>query len=151
MVKGMSYGFFGQYEHAIDSKGRMFMPSRFREDLGEHFFVTIGFDKECLYVFPAEEYMRLKAKLDSVPLANKDMRGFIRFFFGNTYECETDKQGRLMVPQTLRDLIGLGDMVTVVGSSNRIELWNPTAWKDGYSLDSFSADEIFEKMEFLGI
>ena len=91
----------GEYQHSLDNKGRMFMPSKFREELGDTVIVTLGLDN-CLFAFPLDEFEKLKNKLDSLPLSNKDARQFVRFFFAGACECETDKQGRIMIPAKLR-------------------------------------------------
>ena len=93
--------FFGEYQHTLDAKGRMFVPAKFREELGEKFIVTIGLDR-CLFVFPLETFMTYKEKLDAISLANRDAREFTRFFFAGAGECELDKQGRIMLPAKLR-------------------------------------------------
>ena len=142
--------FIGEYQHTLDVKGRMFVPSRFRDDLGDTFIVTLGLDN-CLFVFPQEEFDRLKAKLDAVSITNKDARRFARFFFARASECEMDKQGRIMIPAILREYAGLTKDVTVVGVSNRVELWNSASWEDEHSFDKFSPDELSEKMELLGL
>ncbi len=142
--------FIGEYQHTLDVKGRMFVPSRFRDDLGDTFIVTLGLDN-CLFVFPQEEFDRLKAKLDAVSITNKDARRFARFFFARASECEMDKQGRIMIPAILREYAGLTKDVTVVGVSNRVELWNSEAWEEEHSFDKFSPDELSEKMELLGL
>ena len=142
--------FIGEYQHTVDAKGRMFVPAKFRDDLGETFIVTLGLDN-CLFVFPQEEFDRLKAKLDAVSIANKDARRFARFFFARACECELDKQGRIMLPQNLRTYAGLTKDVTVVGASNRVELWNTADWEDTHGLDTFSPEELSEKMELLGL
>jgi len=142
--------FIGEYQHTLDAKGRMFVPARFRDDLGDTFIVTLGLDN-CLFVFPQEEFSRLKAKLDAVSITNKDARRFARFFFARASECEMDKQVRIMLPAHLRDYAGLTKDVTVVGVSNRVELWNSDAWETDHSFDKFSPDELSEKMELLGL
>lgn len=141
--------FIGEYNHVIDVKGRMFVPAKFREELGEKFIVTIGLDR-CLFVFPAETFNIYKEKLDTISLANKDARNFTRFFFAGAAECELDKQGRIMLPQKLRTYARLEKDVTVVGVSGRVELWNTEDWEKEHSLDNFSPDELSEKMELLG-
>jgi len=141
--------FFGEYQHALDAKGRMFVPAKFREELGEKFIVTIGLDR-CLFVFPAETFLIYKEKLDAISLANRDARNFTRFFFAGAAECELDKQGRIMLPQKLRDYAHLDKEVTVVGVSGRVELWNTEDWEKEHSIENFSPDELAEKMELLG-
>lgn len=141
--------FIGEYQHVLDAKGRMFMPAKFRDELGEKFIVTIGLDR-CLFVFPTETFNIYKEKLDAISLANKDARNFTRFFFAGAGECELDKQGRIMVPQKLRTYANLEKDVTVVGVSGRIELWNTADWEKEHSIENFSPDEFSEKMELLG-
>lgn len=141
--------FIGEYSHVIDAKGRMFMPAKFRDELGEKFIVTIGLDR-CLFVFPAETFQIYKEKLDAISLANKDARNFTRFFFAGAGECELDKQGRIMLPQKLRAYARLEKDVTVVGVSGRIEIWNTEDWDKEHSIENFSPDEFSEKMELLG-
>lgn len=141
--------FFGEYAHVIDAKGRMFIPAKFREELGEKFIVTIGLDR-CLFVFPTETFSIYKEKLDAISLANKDAREFTRYFFSGAGECEPDKQGRIMIPQKLRTYAGLEKDVTVVGVSGRVEIWNTEDWEKGHSLENFSSEEFSEKMELLG-
>ncbi len=141
--------FIGEYQHVLDAKGRMFIPAKFREELGETFIVTIGMDR-CLFVFPAETFNVYKEKLDAISLANKDARNFTRFFFAGAAECEPDKQGRIMLPQKLREYAHLEKDVTVIGVSGRIELWNTDDWNKEHSIENFSLDELSEKMEALG-
>ncbi|MBQ3226876.1 MAG: division/cell wall cluster transcriptional repressor MraZ [Clostridia bacterium] len=138
----------GEYQHSLDNKGRMFMPSKFREELGDTVIVTLGLDN-CLFAFPLDEFEKLKNKLDSLPLSNKDARQFVRFFFAGACECETDKQGRIMIPAKLRSYAGLEKEVTVVGASTRLEIWDSKKWDDDYSFDHFSPDVLSEKLEGL--
>lgn len=140
--------FIGEYQHSLDAKGRMFMPSKFREELGDSFIVTLGLDN-CLFAFPADEFEKLKVKIDSLPISSKDARQFARFFFAGACECETDKQGRIMIPAKLRNYAGLEKEVTVVGVSTRLELWNTQRWESDHSFDNFSPDMLSEKMEGL--
>ncbi len=141
--------FIGEYQHTVDVKGRMFVPAKFREELGEKFIVTIGLDR-CLFVFPEETFNIYKEKLDAISLANKDARNFTRFFFAGAAECELDKQGRIILPQKLRTYAMLDKDVTVVGVSGRVEIWNTEEWDKEHSLENFSPDEFSEKMELLG-
>mgnify|MGYP002573118776 CR=1 FL=1 len=146
--KGGGVMFIGEYQHTLDAKGRMFMPSKFREELGDSFIVTLGLDN-CLFAFPADEFDKLKLKLDSLPISNKDARQFARFFFAGACECETDKQGRIMIPAKLRSYAKLEKEVTVVGVSTRLELWNTQKWEEEHSFDNFSPDMLSEKLEGL--
>ena len=142
--------FIGEYQHTLDAKGRMFMPSKFRDELGETFIVTLGLD-HCLFVFSSDEFDRLKSKMDALSIANKDARQFARFFFAGACECEMDKQGRIMLPAKLRSYAELEKDVTVVGVSSRLELWNREKWEAEHSFDNFSPEELSEKMELLGL
>ena len=142
--------FIGEYQHTLDAKGRMFMPSKFRDELGETFIVTLGLD-HCLFVFSSDEFDRLKSKMDALSIANKDARQFARFFFAGACECEMDKQGRIMLPAKLRSHAELEKDVTVVGVSSRLELWNTEKWEAEHSFDNFSPEELSEKMELLGL
>ncbi|MDK2798866.1 MAG: transcriptional regulator MraZ [Clostridiales bacterium] len=142
--------FIGEYQHNIDAKGRLIIPSKFREDLGEKFIVTKGLDN-CLFVYSLEEWANLESKLKTLPLTNKDARAFVRFFFSGATECEVDKQGRILIPANLREHAGLVKDVSVIGVSTRVEIWDRERWNKYNSDDNISADEIAAKMEFLGI
>ena len=141
--------FFGEYQHTIDAKGRMFVPAKFRDELGEKFIVTIGLDR-CLFVFPMEAFMVYKEKLDTISLANLDAREFARFFFAGACECEIDKQGRIMLPAKLRQYAKLEKEATVVGVSGRVEIWDKESWESTHSIENFSPEEFSAKMELLG-
>ena len=105
--------FMGEYSHNIDAKGRMIVPSKFREQLGDEFVVTKGLDG-CLFVYPNEEWQNIEEKFRNVPLTSKDARKFSRFFFAGATTCEVDKQGRILLPAVLREFAGLElDFVSV--------------------------------------
>ena len=112
----------GEYQHNIDAKGRLIVPSKFREELGEKFVVTRGMDG-CLFGYPLNEWSQLEAKLQEMPLAKKDARTFVRFFYSAATECEIDKQGRINIPANLRTHASLEKGCVVIGVSNRIEIW----------------------------
>ncbi|MGI6113890.1 MAG: division/cell wall cluster transcriptional repressor MraZ [Mahellales bacterium] len=142
--------FIGEFQHTIDAKGRLIMPARFRDDLGDTFVLTKGLDN-CLFVYPKTEWQVLQTKLKALPLTNKDARAFVRFFFSGATECETDKQGRILIPSNLRDHARLEKDVIVIGVSNRAEIWSKELWDTYNSNPNLSYDEIAEKMEELGI
>ena len=149
-LKGWKVMFIGEYQHTIDPKGRIIMPSRFREGLGEKFVITKGLDG-CLFVYSSEEWSNLENKLKTLPLTNKDARAFIRFFFSGAAECEVDKQGRILIPSTLREFANLEKELVITGVSTRIEIWSKDKW-EAYNDDSgMDADTIAEKMSLLGI
>ncbi|WP_085992480.1 division/cell wall cluster transcriptional repressor MraZ [Oceanobacillus senegalensis] len=137
--------FMGEFQHNLDSKGRIIVPSKFRDDLGEMFVVTRGLDK-CLFAYPMEEWKILEHKLKKLPLTKKDARAFTRFFFSGAVECEIDKQGRINIPQTLRKYAGLEKECVVIGVSNRIEFWANDNWEEYVSESEESFAEIAENL-----
>lgn len=140
--------FMGEYYHSIDTKGRLIIPSRFREELGDDFVVTKGLDG-CLFVFPNNEWQAFEEKLKALPLTNKSARQFARFFVAGATPCELDKQGRILLPQTLREFAGLEKDVVLTGMLNRIEIWSKVKWMENSSYDDM--DDIAEQMTDLGL
>ncbi|MBS4540094.1 division/cell wall cluster transcriptional repressor MraZ [Clostridium sp. D2Q-11] len=142
--------FIGEYNHSIDKKGRIIIPAKFRENLGTSFILTKGLDN-CLFVYPLEEWNILENKLKTLPLTRKDARAFVRFFFSGATECELDKQGRILIPSNLRDHAKLDKETTIIGVSNRVEIWSSSEWEDYNDDDDLSYENIAEKMAELGI
>lgn len=142
--------FYGEYQHSVDPKGRVIMPAKFREELGEKFIITKGLDN-CLFVYSMPEWSNLEAKLKALPLANKDARAFVRFFFAGASECEVDKQGRILISQNLREYASLDREIYIIGVSTRVEIWNADKWKNYSNDENVSAESIAEKMAELGI
>jgi len=140
--------FMGEYSHTIDAKGRLIVPSRFREQLGNEFVVTKGLDG-CLFVYPNEEWKNIEEKFRNAPLTTKDARKFSRFFFAGAASCEVDKQGRILIPQVLRDFAGIEKDVVLAGVLSRIEIWSKEKWQDTNSYDDM--DEVAEHMAELGL
>ena len=140
----------GEYEHSIDTKGRLIMPSKLKEDIGEKFVVTKGLDG-CLFVYSQTEWKIFEEKLRAFPLTNKDARALIRFFLAGAMECEIDKQGRFLIPSNLREFASLEKEVVVIGVLNKIEIWSKNKWLQYSEEENNSADEIAEKMSSLGI
>lgn len=124
----------GEYNHNVDTKGRMIVPAKFREELGEAFIVTRGLDK-CLFAYPMHEWKNIEEKLKNLPLTKKDARAFTRFFFSGAIECEVDKQGRINIPSNLRTYAALEKECVVIGVSERVEIWAKDSW-DEYVEDS---------------
>jgi len=137
--------FMGEFQHNVDTKGRIIVPAKFREGLGERFIVTRGLDK-CLFVYPMNEWEILEEKLKKLPLTKKDARAFTRFFFSGAVECEVDKQGRINIPQPLRNYAQLDKECVVIGVSNRIEFWANEHWQDYFSDSEESFAEIAENL-----
>ncbi|KAB3538598.1 division/cell wall cluster transcriptional repressor MraZ [Alkaliphilus pronyensis] len=142
--------FIGEYNHTIDVKGRISIPSKFREELGEHFIVTKGLDN-CLFIYPMEEWRILENKLKQLPLTNKDARAFVRFFLSGASECELDNQGRIRIPNNIREHAKLEKETVLIGVGTRIEIWSQEQWQQYNSDANLSYDEIASKMAELGI
>ena len=142
--------FTGEYTHSFDEKGRVIIPSKFRNELGETFYIGKGLDK-CLFVYPVETWNEFVGKLRNLSTFNREERFFLRRFVSGFSECSFDKQGRILIPTNLRDFIGLNSEVAVIGVIDRIEIWNKDSWNDYYNDDEFDFDSIAEKMSDLGI
>ena len=140
----------GEFEHSIDSKGRLIVPSKLREQLGEKFVVTRGLDG-CLFGYPQTEWGKLEEKLDQMPLAKKDARSFVRFFYSAATECEIDKQGRINIPNTLRKHASLEKNCVIIGVSTRIEIWDKKRWDDFSEETEENFDDIAETMIDFGL
>lgn len=140
--------FMGEYNHTIDTKGRLIMPSKFREALDDEFVVTKGLDG-CLFVYPNEEWQAFEEKLRTLPLTNKNARQFSRFFLAGAATCEVDKQGRILLPSVLREFAELEKDVVLVGVLSRIEIWSKEKWLESNVYDDM--DEIAGHMEELGL
>ena len=140
--------FMGEYNHTVDAKGRLIVPSKFREQLGDEFVVTKGLDG-CLFVYENTEWKALEEKLHALPLTNANARKFSRFFLAGATTCEVDKQGRILLPAVLRDFAGIDKEAVLVGVGSRIEIWNREAWNQSNTYDDM--EEIAETMEGLGI
>lgn len=138
----------GEFEHSLDAKGRLIMPAKLREDIGEKFIITKGLDG-CLFAFSLEEWKNFEQKLRALPISNKDARAFSRFFFAGAIDCEIDKQGRFLISSNLREFAEFIKDVVIVGMDSRIEIWSKEKWQQ--CNEDISADEIAEKMEMLGI
>lgn len=140
----------GEYNHNLDAKGRTSMPAKFRDDLGTTFVVTKGLDN-CLFAYSKDEWTKFEEKLKVLPLTNKDARNFIRFFFSGATECEIDTQGRINIPQNLREYASLKKELKIIGVSTRVEIWDKEAWENYTGPDNMDLDEIASQMSNLGI
>ena len=140
--------FMGEYNHSIDQKGRLIVPSKFREQLGNEFVVTKGLDG-CLFVYSNEEWQRIEEKFREIPLTTKEARKFSRFFFAGAATCEVDKQGRILLPSNLREYAAIEKEVVSVGVLSRVEIWSKDRWSENGDYDDM--DEIAEHMAELGL
>ena len=137
--------FMGEYRHTIDAKGRLIVPAKFREQLGDSFVVTRGMDG-CLFGYTQEEWNILETKLQKLPLTKKDARAFVRFFYSAATECEIDKQGRINIPKSLRTDAALQKKCLVVGVCNRFEIWSEDRWDAFADEAEENFDDIAENM-----
>ena len=140
--------FRGEYEHTIDAKGRIIIPAKLRDALGEQFIVTKGLDG-CLFVYPMEQWAILEEKLQALPLNQPSARSFARFFFSGATECELDKQGRIMLPPNLREYGNLTKEVMITGAGNRLEIWNKSV-REAYIAESQTLEELASAMSDMG-
>ncbi len=137
--------FMGEYQHNIDLKGRLFIPARFRQGLGDLFVLTKGLDG-CLFAYPRSEWAALEQKLKSLPFTKSDARAFVRFFFSGACECEVDKQGRILIPGNLRAYAQLEKEVVIIGVSSRVEIWARDLWEQYSARAASTYEEIAEKI-----
>lgn len=140
----------GEYEHSIDTKGRIAMPAKLREGLGGKFIITKGLDG-CLFVYAMDEWQRVEQKLASLPMSRKTARDFTRFLFGGACEGECDKQGRVLLPASLRRYAGLEREAVIVGVGSRAEIWAATKWQQYNEESAEDVNELAEQLADLGI
>lgn len=141
--------FTGEYRHAIDAKGRVAVPARFRAELAPGAFVSRWIDA-CLAIFPRPEWEKLADRVAGLPVSDAGARGFSRFIFSGAFEFLLDAQGRLVLPPALRDFAHLTTDAVVVGARDHIELWEPETWAT-YSAEMNSADALAARITDLGI
>ena len=135
----------GEFQHNIDAKGRLFIPAKFREELGKMFIITKGLDG-CLFVYSASAWEVLEDNINQLPLSKS--RNLQRFFFSSAADCVPDAQGRVLIPQNLREYAALHKEVTIIGVSGRVEIWNTARWKA--INEELTPESIAEAMEELG-
>ena len=138
--------FMGEYNHTIDAKGRLIIPAKFREVLGDEFVVT---KDGCLFVFDNSEWQVFAEKLRSLPMIDKEVRQFTRFFLAGAASVEVDKQGRILLPSVLRDFAGITKDTVLIGVGSRIEIWSKDRWEGTVTYQDM--DEISTHMVELGI
>lgn len=141
--------FTGEYRHSVDEKGRIAIPSRFRAQLDDGAFVSRWIDA-CLAVFPKNEWDVLAEKVSALPLADASSRTFQRFIFAGAFEVELDRQGRIVVPPTLREFVGLEGEAVIVGSRDHAEIWAPSRWET-YRQELESPEALAAHLSGLGI
>ena len=142
--------FMGEYSHTIDTKGRLIIPSKFREELGDEFVLTKGLDG-CLSIYPMEQWKIFEKKLEALPLTNKKARDFKRFFLGSATEGELDKQGRVLISSSLRAYADLEKEVVLAGVLDKVEIWSKEAWEARTADVEENIEDIASDMEDLGL
>ena len=144
--------FRGRYEYAIDSKGRISIPSKFKEILSQEYddrLVITNYD-HCLVAFPYQEWALMEEKVKNLPALDKDARAFFRFFYSSGIDCEIDKHGRLLIPQSLRDYANLQKDVVLVGSGKKIEIWNKERWEEEFRKSQENFDRVTDTLTHFG-
>lgn len=141
--------FYGEYEHRLDKKQRIIIPSTFREvskeNYVEKFFMTRGLDR-CLFMFPEEEWKSQEAKFKSMPFTKRETRKFNRLFFSGAACVIPDKQGRILIPSYLKHYAAIKKEIMIIGVSNRIEIWDRKGWEEFYASSKESFEDIAEKL-----
>ena len=140
----------GEYNHTMDTKGRLIVPAKFREAGGDRFVVTKGLEK-CLFLFTEEKWDSVVESISHMPLTHKNARAFSRFFIGSAGECDVDKQGRILIPGNLREFAGLQKDVVMVGVASRIEIWSRQKWEALQEDEEEAMEDIAERMSELGL
>jgi MraZ protein len=142
--------FLGEYQHSLDAKGRIIVPSKFREELGAKFIATKGLDN-CLFLYPLDEWKIIEEKLRELPFSRADVRSFARFFFSGASELEIDRQGRILLPPNLREYAGIEKDLTIIGVGARVEIWANDKWAPYNQAAQSSYEVIAENLVGLGI
>lgn len=142
--------FIGEYHHSIDEKGRIIIPSKFREELGFNFIITKGLDG-CLFVYPKKEWDKIVAKLEVLPFTKKDARTFMRFFLSGATECEFDKQGRINITNPLIEYAGLDKDCVVIGVNDRLEIWDKDKFNGYFESNQEYLSDIAESLFEVGV
>ena len=141
--------FYGEFEHTLDRKGRLIIPSRFREAAKEHyierFFITRGLDK-CLFMFAEDEWRLQEQRFKSMPFTKSEFRRFNRLYFSGACAVTPDKQARILIPYYLKEYAGIKREVYIIGVSNRIEIWNRDSWKSYYGESKDKFEEVSERL-----
>lgn len=131
----------GEYQHSLDEKGRLIIPAKFREDLGENFVVTRGLDN-CLFAYPLSQWKIIEEKVKELPTSQAETRAFVRMFFSGAVEVELDKQGRIVIPQQLREHARIDRDTYVIGVSTKVEIWAREVWENYSNQAEQSYEEI---------
>lgn len=142
--------FIGEYLHSIDPKKRLAIPAKFRGDLKSKVVITRGLDK-CLFIYPLKVWEALAEKLGSLPMGESGTRSFVRLMLAGATDAPVDKQGRILIPDYLREYAGLSKNVVIAGLYNRLEMWDEKKWKEYKNSAEKNSDEIAEQLGKLGV
>jgi MraZ protein len=142
--------FLGEYEHSLDSKGRLAVPAKFRLRLGEGAVITRGLDG-CLIIYPSDKWQEIAERLDQLPSTHLAARIYKRFVFSGASECDFDRQGRVLIPAFLREYAGIGDTAMVVGQYSVVEVWGRDRWEAMRPSDPQSVAEAAAQLAGLGL
>jgi len=137
--------FTGEYQHTLDEKGRVIIPARLREGLGDTMMITRGLDR-CLFIYHLDAWVKIEQKIKELPLTRSEARAFARYFFSGAAEVEIDKQGRILIPQNLREYAGIEKEVMIIGVSDRVEVWSEEAWREYTSAENLNFEAVAEKL-----
>ena len=140
----------GQYNLTLDEKGRITIPSKFRDSILGDFVLTKGLDN-CVFLYPKNEWERITSKLKELPLSNKNARAFLRNFYSGAVTSSIDKQGRVLLPQNLRDHAEMGKELVIIGLDTRAEIWAQDKWEEFNSQEGLSYEEQAQTLDQLGI
>ena len=140
----------GEYTHSIDDKNRVSLPAKFRKELGNKIIITPGLDS-CLFVFTLKEWSKIEEKLGGSSMLQSDNRGFNRFMFGGAVDTEVDSNGRILLPEFLKERAGIKNKVVIIGVSSRLEIWSEKVWTDYKKTVEKQADTLAEKLGQVGI
>jgi len=142
--------FLGQYSHALDAKGRLTIPARFREELEAGLVMTQGYEP-CLVIYPQASWMSLAQKVAQMSAASSVARSYARLVFGNAFEAIPDKMGRILIPTVLREYAGIQEEAVVAGVNSYIEVWSPARWRDVIAHDNENLPSILAEVARMGI
>ncbi len=140
----------GKYQNSIDAKGRMIVPSKYRGELGYRCVLTRGIDK-CLYIYPMSQWEKFMEKLSALPTSDPNARAFVRHFYANAVESDIDKQGRMGIPQELREYANIEKELVTVGLLDKIEIWSKAEWNEAEAIAELTPNDFAAKMAEYGI
>jgi MraZ protein len=140
----------GEYTHTLDEKNRMSLPVKFRKEIGKSVVIAPGLDN-CLSLFTTKEWQKISSKLSDSSMLASDNRSFSRFMFGQAVDIEVDNQGRILIPENLKNRSKLSSKVVVIGVQNRVEIWNEKTWNDYKKVVETQADALADKLGQIGV